>query len=149
MMWKILMSQITHIVKFPYHHGCVCFCKEIFPAQWLVCSSGFIRKEHWNSPFLSKDMVEGLCGCWFLIAWLSHKKITCLYCLAIFLLKTNLDMGGIFSNLVNDFICMTAFNVFAMWNFAVTNLENLTSLSAIEEVKYRQCIQQRFSIQKV
>lgn len=58
-------------------------------------------------------------------------------------------MGRIFSDPVNDFICMTAFNVFAMWNFAVTNLENLTSLSAIEEVKYRKAIQQRFSIQKV
>lgn len=46
-------------------------------------------------------------------------------------------MGGTFSDPVNDFICMTAFNVFATWNIAVTNLENLTSLSAIEEVKYR------------
>lgn len=58
-------------------------------------------------------------------------------------------MGGTFSDPVNDFICMTAFNVFATWNIAVTNLENLTSLSAMEEVKYRKGIQQRFSIQKV
>lgn len=50
-------------------------------------------------------------------------------------------MGGTFSDPVNDFICMTAFNVFAMWNFAITNLENLTSLSAVEEVKYRKGIQ--------
>lgn len=94
-------------------------------------------------------MVWGLCGCWFLIAWLSHKKITCSYCLAISLFKTNLDMGGIFSDPDNDFICMTAFSVFAMWNFAVTNLENLTSLSVMEEVKCRKGIQQRFSTQKV
>lgn len=55
----------------------------------------------------------------------------------ISLLKTNLDMGGTFSDPVNDFICMTAFNVFAVWNFAVTNLENLTYLSTIAKVKHR------------
>lgn len=39
---------------------------------------------------------------------------------------------------------MTTFSVFfAMWNFAVTNLENLTSSSAIDEVKHRSGIQQR------
>lgn len=56
--------------------------------------------------------------------------------LIITLLKTSLDMGGTLSHPVNDFICMAAFNVSATWKFAVTNMENLTCLSAMEEVKH-------------
>lgn len=63
--------------------------------------------------------------------------------LTISLLKTNLDTGGTLPHPVNDFICMTAFNVFATWKFAVTNMENLTCLSAMEEVKHRKDIQHR------